>query len=171
MGSHERGTIAATEGALLVSRELDAPRNRVFEAWTQPEQVKRWWGPKDFTAPFCSIELRPGGGFFACMRSPENANFWSIGRYREVVAPERLVFTDSFADEHGNLVAASHYGMGDDWPQETLVTVTLAEKAGKTRLTLLHAGIPARMRGQCEEGWNQSLDKFAEVVGSVRAEA
>lgn len=150
------------------TRVFDAPRSLVFEVWTQPEHVRRWWGPKCYTAPFCTIDLRPGGVFLACMRSPEGQDFWTRGVFREVVELERLVYADAFADEKGNRVPPSHYGLGADWPEETLVTVTFAEQGGKTRVTLLHAGLSAGPRDLAEAGWNESLDKVAEALAKAR---
>jgi uncharacterized protein YndB with AHSA1/START domain len=97
---------------------FDAPRELVWKAWTDPERMQRWWGPKHFTAPVWKIDLRAGGVYLYCMRSPEGQDYWSTGVYREIVDPERIVCTDSFADEKGNPVPASHYGMGEDWPLE-----------------------------------------------------
>jgi uncharacterized protein YndB with AHSA1/START domain len=99
------------------------------------------------------------------MRSPEGQDYWSTGVYREIVPPERLVCTDSFADEKGNVVPATHYGMSADFPLEMLVTVTLEEEAGKTRLTLEHVGLPpGEDLDNCRVGWSESFDKLAEVL-------
>src|SRR5688500_147272 len=87
---------------LVITRVRDAPRERVWEAWTDPEQMKKWWGPKDFTAPTVEIDLQEGGKYLNCMRSPDGQDFWSTGVYREIVPMEKLVITDSFADEQGN---------------------------------------------------------------------
>jgi len=149
---------------LVITRLLDAPRELVWKAWTEPEHLMRWWGPKDFTAPACKIDLRVGGKYLFCMRSPEGQEFWSAGVYREIIEPERLVYTDQLADEKGNPVPASHYGMPGDWPEEMLVTVTFEESDGKTRMTLRHVGLPPEMGEMAEAGWNGSLDKLAEVV-------
>jgi len=125
--------------------------------------VKRWWGPKGFTAPFCKIDLRVNGVLLYCMRSPDGKDYWSTGVYREIVKPERIVCTDSFADERGNVVPATHYGMSADFPLEMLVTVTLEEHEGKTKLTLIHVGIPSGAdRDGAHKGWNESFDKLAE---------
>jgi uncharacterized protein YndB with AHSA1/START domain len=125
----------------------------------------RWWGPKDFTSPVCKIDLRVGGKYLYCMRSPEGQEFWSTGVYREIVPPERLVVTDSFADKDGNVVPASDYGLGDDFPLELQVTVTFEEHQGKTKMTLHHSGIPAgEIREMTEAGWNQSFDKLGESL-------
>jgi uncharacterized protein YndB with AHSA1/START domain len=143
-------TAASAEGELVITRVFDAPRELVWKAWTDPQRFKRWWGPKNFTAPVCKIDLQVVGAYLYCMRSPEGQDYWSTGVYREIVPPERIVCTDSFADEKGNLVPASHYGMGGDWPSELLVTVTFEEQEGKTKFTLRHAGIPAgEMRELC----------------------
>jgi uncharacterized protein YndB with AHSA1/START domain len=153
------------ERELVITRTFDAPRSLVWKAWTEPERCMRWWGPKGFTSPSCKIDLRVGGAYLNCMRSPEGKDYWSTGVYREIVEPSLLVCTDSFADENGKVVPASHYGMSGEWPEELLVTVTFEEQEGKTRLTLRHVGIPAgEMRQQCEAGWNESFDKLAESL-------
>jgi len=156
---------APAEGELVITRVFDEPRELVWKAWTDPERMKRWWGPKNFTAPVCKIDLRVGGVYLYCMRSSEGQDYWSTGVYREIVPQERIVCTDSFADEKGNPVPASHYGMGGDWPAELLVTVTFAESAGKTKFTLRHVGIPAgQMKELTSAGWNESFDKLADVL-------
>ena len=155
----------AADQALILTRLFDAPRKLVWKAWTEPERVMRWWGPEGFTSPVCKIELRVGGVFLACMRSPEGQDFWSTGVYREIVEPERIVYTDCFADENGNPVPASHYGMSGEWPAELLVTVTLEEYEGKTKLTLQHVGLPAgEMTELTGAGWSGSFDKLAESL-------
>ena len=100
------------------------------------------------------------------MRSPEGQDFWSTGEYRELVKPERIVYTDSFADAQGNVVSPTHYGMGEDFPAVLLVTLTFAEHGtGKTKFTLRHEGLPAgEMLEMTMSGWNTSLDKLAESL-------
>jgi uncharacterized protein YndB with AHSA1/START domain len=163
-----KGSSPATktaEGELVITRVFDAPRELVWKAWTDPERFKRWYGPKDFTAPFCQIDLRVGGVHLYSMRSSEGQEFWTTGVYRELVPMERLVYTDSFADEKGNVVPATHYGLSADIPSELLVTVTFEDDDGKTRLTLRHAGLPAGAeRDGAEAGWNESFDKLAESL-------
>ena len=153
------------ERELVITRVFDAPRELVWKAWTEPERLMQWWGPKGFTSPVCKIDLRVGGKYLSCMRSPEGKDYWSTGVYREVVEPERIVCTDSFADEHGNVVPATHYGMSPDFPLEMLVTVTFEEHEGKTKMTLRHVGIPAgEMSELTGAGWNESFDKLAESL-------
>ena len=158
-------TAVAPSREITITRVFDAPRELIWKAWTEPEEFMRWWGPKGFTSPACKIDLRVGGVYLACMRSPEGQDFWSTGTYREIVVPERIVYTDSFADAEGNVVPATHYGMGADIPLELLVTVTLEPYEGKTKLTLRHAGLPAgEMSDLTSAGWNESFDKLAEAV-------
>jgi len=158
-------TDAGSERELVIERVFDAPREWVWKAWTDPEWMARWWGPGGFTAPVIQIDLRVGGKFLGCMRSPDGKDYWNTGVYREIVAPERLVTTDSFADEQGNVVSASYYGMSADFPLELLVTITLEEQGGKTKLTLVHAGMPAgEDRDMARAGWNEMFDKLAALL-------
>ena len=86
----------------------------MWQAWTDPKRVQRWWGPKGFTTPVCKIDLRVGGVLHYCMRSPAGQDYWNTGSYRDIVEPERIVCTDSFADEKDNVVPATHYGMSSE---------------------------------------------------------
>ncbi|MCL5807575.1 MAG: SRPBCC domain-containing protein [Deltaproteobacteria bacterium] len=158
--------MSAAKNELIITRVIDAPRELVWRAWTNPAYLTRWWGPRNFTSPSGTIDLRVGGKYLFCMRSPEGKDFWSTGIYKEIVPFERIVCTDSFADEKGNVVPASHYGMpGDDWPMDLLVTVTFEDAGKKTRMTLRHVGIPAGEMGKMAgQGWNESFDKLADSL-------
>jgi uncharacterized protein YndB with AHSA1/START domain len=98
------------------------------------------------------------------MRSPDGQDYWSTGVYREIVPPERIVCTDSFADEHGNVVPATHYGMSADFPLEMLVTVTFEDLGGKTKLTIRQAG---QVHEGAQQGWSESLDKLSEALTQI----
>jgi uncharacterized protein YndB with AHSA1/START domain len=149
----------------VVTRTFDAPRERLWQAWTDPERVKRWWGPKDFTAPMCELDLRVGGKYLFCMRGPDGKDYWTTGVYRMIDPPNELVFTDCFADEQGNVVPASYYGFTEPFPLELLVTITLEDWNGGTRMTLRHSGFPPGEAGKlAKAGWNESLDKMAESL-------
>jgi uncharacterized protein YndB with AHSA1/START domain len=144
-------TAPATERELVVTRILDAPRDLVFRAWTRPEHVVRWWGPHGFTTHSCRQDLRPGGTFQLSMRSPEGAEHPRQGVFREIVEPERLVFT--WAGQEAD---------GRPGP-ETVVTVTFADHAdGKTRLTL-HQAVFDSVAGRESRrgGWTQILERLA----------
>lgn len=151
---------------LVVERVLDAPRERVWEAWTDPEHVKKWWGPKDFTAPSIESDFREGGSYLYCMKGPDGQEYWSTGTFREIVPMERIVVTDSFADEKGNVVSPEHYGMPGEHPMEGAVTVTFEDLDGaQTRLTVRYEGMaPGEMRDLAEAGWNETLDKLAATL-------
>jgi uncharacterized protein YndB with AHSA1/START domain len=144
---------------------FDAPRERVWEAWTEPGRLMHWWGPKGFTAPICKIDLRVGGAYLFCMRSPEGQDFWSTGIYSAIVPLERLVCSDSFADAQGNVIPASTYGMECDFPLELEVAVTFENQGGKTLMTLRHSGFPPGLIVDLTTaGWNESFDKLAEAL-------
>ena len=150
---------------LTITRVFDAPRELIWKAWTDPDYMKEWWGPKYFTSPVNKVDLRVGGKVLSCMRGPDGKDYWSTGVYKEIVPQERLVVTDSFADEKGNVVPASHYGMAGEWPLELLITVTLGDIGGKTKMVLQHEGLPAGMvREMTETGWNESFDKLVKNI-------
>jgi len=157
----------AKEGTLVIERIFDAPRELVWKAWSDPEQAKRWWGPRTFTAPAAEIDFRVGGKYLFAMQSPEFNNgepIWSTGVYREIVPYERIVCTDCFADETGKVAPATHYGMTEDFPLEMLVTVEFEDIDGKTKMTLRHEGLPASDKQGAGVGWNESFDKLAESL-------
>jgi uncharacterized protein YndB with AHSA1/START domain len=152
---------------LVLSRVFYVPREIVWQAWTEPEHLKRWFAPEHFEPAAAKVDLRPRGRFLYCMRSPEGAEFWGKGVYRELVPPERLVYVDSFADEEGNPVKPEQYGLSSDYPEETLVAVTLADQGGRTLLTLTHAGLPlGEASDMTEAGWRSQLDRLAETLAA-----
>jgi uncharacterized protein YndB with AHSA1/START domain len=158
-----------TSKELIITRVFDAPRELVWKAWTDPEHVKRWWGPQYFTAPHITIDFRVGGRFVYCMRGagPDGGvkNFWNTGEHVEIVPMEKIVTTMSFADEHGNPVPASYYHMSGEWPAAVTVTVTFEDATGgKTKVTVREIGIPGEMGEFARLGWEQQLDKFAETL-------
>ena len=157
----------ATKGGLYIERTFNAPVEMVWRAWSEPERYMKWWGPRDYVCPDAKIDFRVGGKWLSAMRGPDGKDLWSTGTYREIVPLERIVSTDSFADESGNIVPASHYGMPGDIPLEMMVTVTFEDIGGKTKMTLNHVGLPAgEMEGGANEGWNQSFDKLAESLAA-----
>lgn len=144
---------------LVITRVLDAPRALVFKVWSQPEHLVRWWGPKGFTLPSCTMEFHEGGAFRCLMRSPEGTEHRMHGVYREIVEPEKISFAWTWIDAEGN---PGH---------ETLVTVTL-EEAGKdgaqTRLTLHHAVFESmNARDLHGIGWGESFDRLAVYVAGL----
>jgi len=146
---------------VVLTRIFDAPRELVFKAWTDPVHVQRWWGPRVFTNPVCELDVRPGGALRIVMRSPDGSDYPMTGVYQEIIAPERLVFTATALDDQDRPLL------------EVLTTVTFAEHAGKTRLTVQANGtglvpIAAQMLEGMEAGWSQSLDGLAEELERIR---
>src|SRR5947209_6323582 len=125
MSSRGSGTQAGkSDRELVITRVFDAPRALVFKAWTDPDRLMRWWGPKGFTTTSCRMDLRMGGAWRITMRSPEGREDRQQGVFREIVEPDRIVFTYTFEDAAGKL------------GHQTIVTVTFVEHDGKTTLTL-----------------------------------
>lgn len=163
-------TLTTTVQDVTLERIFNAPRELVWQAWTDPEHLKRWWGPEHFTAPVIQLDFRVGGKYLYCMQGPDGTRYWSTGSFKEIVPQERIIYTDSFADDQGNVVPATYYGMGEDFPLETTVRLTfeaLADAGGQpqTRMTLIHYAMPGGQDGEMATmGWNQSFDKLAQSL-------
>jgi uncharacterized protein YndB with AHSA1/START domain len=156
------------DNGLIITRVFNAPRTMVWRSWTDPEYVMRWWGPKDFTSPKCKIDLRVEGKYLFVMRSPDGRDYYSTGRYLEIDPINKIVCTDSFADEKGNVVPASYYEMEDSIPLELQITLIFEDQDGKTKMTMRHDGFPeGEHRKMAELGWSESFDKLAEIFTSV----
>ena len=163
----ESSTVTTRHGP-VIPWIFDAPRELVWKAWTDPEMIKKWWGPKTFTTPYFKMDFRVGGKFLLCMRGPDGKDIWGTGVYREIVPLKRIVYTDSFADEKGNVVPSTYYGMNADISMEMLVTVTFEDFQGKTKLTLTHAGLPAGPdQDGAQQGWSESFVKLADVLNTL----
>lgn len=149
---------------ILIERIFEAPRDLVWQAWTQPEHLMRWWGPKAFTSPACKIDLRVGGTYHTCMLAPNGTEYWSTGTFIEVSPVERLKFTDSFADSEGNVVSGAYYNMPSDVPMEMTVTVELFDMGDKTRMVLTHGLVEDKgMKDAMTASWQQSFDKMEDT--------
>ena len=151
---------AKNQKPIQFSRLFNLPLSKVWQAFTEPESFKKWWGPEGFTCPSSSIDLNPGGNYLHCMRSSEGQEFWSTGVFKEIIPYKKIVCTDSFSDEKGNVIPASALNMPGDWPMELLVTVTFEEAGDKTKMTVQHVGIPPEIHDECQKGWQQSFDKL-----------
>lgn len=158
---------------LKFERVFNAPRQLVWKAWSDPEIMKKWWGPKNWSAPIIKLDFKVGGKYLLCMRGqmgpgqPE-VDAWSGGVYKEIDPMNKIVVLDSFADKDGNLVHASKYGLPESFPMESIIEMTFQDApAGKTKLTVYYpdiTGIEGDMLANMTQGWNQSLDKLAEAV-------
>lgn len=141
----------------VTRRVVRAPRDLVYKVWTELEHLQQWFGPKGCTLEHCSLDLRPGGAFLYCMRFGTQGEMWGKWVFREV-SRDRLVFVSSFADAQGNVVRAP---FSDEWPLETLSTVTFEEHAGIGRgtvVTLTGSPIGATAAEQAKfDGFHDSM--------------
>ena len=149
---------------LTLVRAFDAPRELVFQAFTDARHLAQWWGPHGFTSPVCEFEARPGGAIRIHMRGPKGTPYDVIyrttGVVSEIVAPQRLVFTLALLEDDGSIRL------------ENVNTVTFAEQAGKTTVTLHVRVITATAAAETnlagmEQGWSQSLDRLARLVATI----
>ena len=160
-----RSPSTSLDPTVLIERSFDFPREVVFDAWTSPELLAAWFAPRGCTLHFARIDVREGGGFHSCVRNPEFGDCWTVAVYREVVRPERIVFSWCIADASGNPVSPQSQGHDPDWPAETLVTVTFAEKNGRTLVTLAQSVSEAlAKRTGAHPSWIQMLELLGEAL-------
>lgn len=163
----------SNQPGLLLKREFDAPRELVFQVWTEPRHFGSWWGPKEATLEVAQMDVRPGGMFLGCQKSADGQFvMWGKFIYQEVQAPEKLVWIQSFSDEHGNTVRAP---FNPNWPLEILNILTLEDNDGKTVLTLqggpLHASAEEQaafdgMAPMVAQGFEGTFQKLADYLSS-----
>lgn len=137
--------------ALAITRTFAAPRALVFSVWTTPEHIVRWWGPRGYRLSHCTMDFRPGGAWRFCMRSAEGEEHWIHGAYREIVPPERLVFT--YVNERGGF--------------ETLVTLEFVARGAHTELRFRQVGLPSvEERDSHEWGWSSTFELLDEYLAT-----
>ena len=150
-----------SKDAVVMERIFDAPVELIWQMWTQPEHFKKWYGPRGFTVPVAQMDVRVGGKRLVCMemQKPDGSmKMWTTGEYIEVIPNQRLVYTESMADENGNVVTRSE----NDYPITTEVTVLLEDLGERTKMVMTHAGVPADSGGSA--GWEQAFDKLANHI-------
>ena len=156
MGAAVNLVTEPADRVLKIERVFDAPRSLVFKAWTEPEHIARWWGPRGFKSTVLKNELRPGGAYRIHMLGPDG-DHWTQGVYREVVPPERLVMVGNWADAQGNPTRP-----------ETTLTLLFEDVGGKTKLTLHNAIFESvTARDMHQEGWSSTLDCLAEYLATA----
>ncbi|WP_242527330.1 SRPBCC domain-containing protein [Ktedonosporobacter rubrisoli] len=148
-----------------MERHFAAPRTLVFEAFTRAEHLKRWWAPRPYTIPTCTIDLRPGGIWHYSVRGPSGQEHWARSVYREIVPPEKLVYTSTFADEHANPL---------EGVPEHLTTITFAEEAGKTKVTACFQfssaeALAVALDMGMQQGMNVTWDYLIEYIQELQA--
>lgn len=151
-----------------VERLLDAPVGVVWRLWTDPELFAGWYGPDGATIDVIEMDVRVGGRRFVAMEVATPAGprrMWFVGEHRDVVADQRLVYSESMADERGDVLTPSQVGMPDDHPVTTQITVELERAGDRTRMVMTHDGVPPDSPGAV--GWNMAFDKMAAFVATM----
>ena len=154
-----------------ISRVYDAPRERVWQAWTEADHLKKWWGPKGFSVTHCKVDLKPGGLMHYCLRTPDGGEMWGRMVYRQIVKPEKLVWINSFSDAKGGVTRhPGHAG----WPLELHSTALFEAQGNRTKVTI--QWLPAdgsteaelktfdQGRPSMQQGWSGTLDQFGTYV-------
>jgi uncharacterized protein YndB with AHSA1/START domain len=144
--------VAPGELALDMKRVLPAPRERVFRAFTEPDELAKWWGPKGFTAPSIELDLRPAGSYRIAMQPPDGDRFYLCGEFREIDPPAQLAYTFRWEDP-------------DPDDQETLVTLSFGDLGQSSELVLTQRAFATEgRRALHEQGWTDSLDRLQDLV-------
>lgn len=141
------------------------PRELVFAAWTDPEQLQHWYAPDGCTIEYRSIEVKAGGEFHSCIHDPVHGDCWIKGVYHEVSSPEKLVLTMTLSNEQGDVVTANNAGKPEDWPQAIVTTVTFVSIGEKTEVTLHQtvAESEARKTG-AYQSWFSMFDRLNNLL-------
>lgn len=162
MAPNNQTMSASAKREHIFTRTFNAPRELVFKAWTDPKHMAKWWGPKDFTNPVCKLDLRPGGAILIEMTGPDGVMYPMTGVFHEIDRPKKLVFTAKcYIDEKRKSQLETHN------------IITFEDQNGKTKLTIkavivtpLTSEVQEALAGM-DEGWNQSLDRLAELLPKI----
>jgi uncharacterized protein YndB with AHSA1/START domain len=147
--------VRSVELALHMKRVLPAPRERVFRACTEPEELAEWWGPKGFTARSIELDLRVGGNYRIAMQPPDGDFFYLFGEFREVDPPAQLAYTFLYEDP-------------DPDDQETVVTLSFGDLGESTELVFTQRAFATEgRRALHEQGWTDSLDRLQELLSQA----
>jgi len=159
----DNSTIASDQKEILFTRVFDAPRELVWEAWTKPGHIARWWGPNGYTVPACKLDFREGGKIHLDMQGPDGNVYPADGVYREISKPEKIVI-DGIAEET--------HPCGGGLPPRAVLTITFAEQEGKTFFSMLtQFESKNRMQAANDNGysvsWEMCFDRFGEYLASL----
>jgi uncharacterized protein YndB with AHSA1/START domain len=166
----------ATDKDFVISRVFDAPRQLLWDCFTNPERMKDWWGPKGFTVIASKMDFRPGGTYHYGMKASNGAPMWGKFTYREIAPPERIVVINSFSDEAGGV---TRHPMSPSWPLELMSTFTFEEQpGGKTKFTVRWKTYNATEEEQntfdashdsMRMGWGGTMDQLAAYLMTTQA--
>lgn len=164
---------SASASEFVIARVFDAPRDLVWKLWTEERHLKHWWGPKGFTIVSVKVDLRPGGVMHYGMRTPDGTDTWGRFVYREIVAPERLVFIVSFSDPAGGV---TRHPWSANWPLHLLSTVTFEDQGGRTMVTVKWLPYEATEqerktftegRQSMQQGWTGTFEQFSDYLAKA----
>ena len=141
-------------------RAFNASVADVWRVWNDAGSIKKWWGPKGYTALVARNDVREGGGFLWAMKSEQGRIFWNTGTYKEVVPDKKIVSTMSFSNESGKIIPGSQVSVPGQWPDDITVIVEFSESNEKARVTVTEVGIPLIAYPFMKIGWAQQFDKI-----------
>ncbi|KOP78708.1 ATPase [Lysinibacillus sp. FJAT-14745] len=156
---------------LILERVFDAPRDLLFEMFKEPEHLKRWWGPRGWEIPVCTVDFRPGGVWHYCMKCVDEnqgdffgMESWGKGVYKEIIEPEKISYTDYFSDAEG---------ISNDAMPSTEITLEFIDMGGKTKLINRAEYVSAEalktvMDMGMEQGITETWDRLNEQVQSLK---
>jgi uncharacterized protein YndB with AHSA1/START domain len=143
-----------------MERTFNASVADVWRVWNDADSIKKWWGPKGYTAYVVRNDVREGGSYLWAMKSEKGRMFWNTGTYKEVVANKKIVSTMSFSDENGKIIPGSQVSVPGQWPNEITVIAEFNESEGKTRVIVTEVGVPLITYALLKIGWAQQFDKI-----------
>lgn len=146
---------------LKIERAFNTPLQKVWESFTTPEILKKWWSPKTMNCAHISIDLRIDGIFLYCFAGADGKEYWGRGIFQKIEAPANLSYMDSFADENGKPVPPSYFGMPGDELVESLVEISLVEDGEGTKMTVVLDNFYGEdTTSDMLQGWNEMFDKL-----------
>jgi uncharacterized protein YndB with AHSA1/START domain len=158
----------------VIVREFTAPRDLVWRVWTEVEHLRQWFGPKGVTVTAAKLDLRTGGTFHSCLRSPDGKEWWGKWIFREVTAPERLAWVHMFSDKDGGI---TRHPLSPAWPLELVTEVQFIEHGGKTIVTLKWAPLNATeeeiktfnaAHPGMAHGWGGTFDQLTHYLKQIQ---
>ena len=162
------------EFEFVISRVFDARRDLVWKAWTEPDRLLKWWGPRDFEILSTKVDLRVGGIFLYHLKSPQGLEIWGKFVYREISPPEKLVYINSFSDPAGGTTRAPFFD--GKWPLQILSTVTLAAEGKKTKVSINWLPYSAteierktfeEAASSMQQGWSGTLENLTDYLAAL----
>ena len=158
------GVVLPVQGKdLVITRVFEAPVDRVWKAWSDGNDVMRWWGPRVFTSPMARMDFREGGSSLVCMRSPDGHDMYNTWTYKKIVPNERIEFVLDWADKDGKRVDPASMGLPANMPRDVRHVITFKSiAANKTEMTITEFGYTSQEQYDLSKaGLEECLDKLA----------